>query len=48
MYNLRVERLLAEYLIDTLPVEFLPSPACVRSMVSWRRGLYDVGYTLID
>ena len=32
----------SEYLINTLPVEFLPSPACVRSIVSWRRGLYDV------
>ena len=34
LYNSHVERLLAEYLIDTLPVEFLPPPACVRSIVS--------------
>ena len=27
---------LAGYLIDTLPVEFLPPPACVRSIVSWQ------------
>ena len=47
LYNSRVERLLAEYLIGTLPLEFLPSPACVCSIVSWRRGLYDVWYTLI-
>ena len=26
LYNSRVERLLAEYLIDMLPVEFLPLP----------------------
>ena len=42
LYNSCVERLLAEYLIDTLPLEFLASPACVRSIVSWRRGLYDL------
>ena len=47
LYNSRVKRLLAEYLIDTLPLEFLPSPACVRSIVSWRRGLYGMGCTLI-
>ena len=35
LYNSRVERLLAGYLIDTLPLEFLPSPACVHSIVSW-------------
>ena len=47
LYNSRVERLLAEYLIDTLPLEFLAPPLCLRSIVSWRRGLYDAGYTLI-
>ena len=37
----RVERLLAGYLIDTLPGEFPAPPRCVRSIVSGRRGLYD-------
>ena len=41
LYNSRVERLLAEYLIDTPLLEFLLSPLCVRSIVSGRRGLYD-------
>ena len=41
LYNSRVERLLAEYLIDTPPLEFLLSPGCVRSIVSGRRGLHD-------
>ena len=46
LYNSHVERLLAEYLIDTLP-GVSASPGCVRSIVSWRRGLYDAGCTLI-
>ncbi|KAK0130804.1 hypothetical protein N1851_034531 [Merluccius polli] len=33
LYHSCVERLLAGYLIDTLPIEFLPSPACVCLMV---------------
>ena len=37
----------AKYLIEMLPVKFLASSACVRSIVSGRRGLYDVGCTLI-
>ena len=41
LYNSRVERLLAEYLIDTPLLEFLLSPRGVRSIVSGRRGLYD-------
>ena len=36
LYNSRVERLLAGYLIDMLTVEFLPSPACVCSIVLWQ------------
>ena len=47
MYNSRMEQLLAEYLIDTLPLEFLVTPGCVCSIVSGRHGLYDVGCTLI-
>ena len=47
LYNSRVERLLAEYLIDTLLLEFLLSPRGVRSIVSGRRGLHDAVYTLI-
>ena len=47
LYNSCVERLLAEYLIGTLPLEFLAPPLCVRSIVSRRRGLYDMGCTLI-
>ena len=34
LYNSRVERLLAEYLIDTPLLEFLPPPLCVRLIVS--------------
>ena len=46
LYKSRVERLLAEYLIDTPLLEFLPLPRGVRSLVSGRRGLHDAGYTL--
>ena len=46
LYNSRMERLLAEYLINTLPGVSAP-PLCVRSIVSGRRGLYDAGCTLI-
>ena len=35
LYNSRVERLLAEYLIDTLPLEFLPPP-CLCALDSIR------------
>ena len=47
LYNSRVERLLAEYLIDTPLLEFLAPPACLRSIVSGRRGLHDAQCTLI-
>ena len=46
LYNSHVERLLAEYLIDTPPLEFLLSRG-LRSIVSGRRGLHDAQCTLI-
>ena len=41
LYNSRMERLLAGYLINMLPGEFLALPRGVRSIVSGRRGLHD-------